>query len=332
MEKIKYLIKRIIKMDHKNFFRVINNINKKTKKSKIYLFFDIIYCGLKYQAGYLDYELFEMYNLNGKQRKTVLTRGINNHFIKTYNDKSFTHYFVNKDEFNQKFDKFLKRDWMIIDGKNEKEFNEFIKDKEEIIVKPTNGTHGDNISKVKPNKDTYQELLNNKTYLVEEVIKQIPEMNKLNPSSVNTIRTITFNDNGKCTIIAAYLRIGNNRVIDNFNGGGMVVPINVETRRVDYPALDKKGNLYHKHPTTNLDIVGFEIPEYDKILELVTEAGKVIPEVKFVGWDVALSVNGPCLIEGNDFPGHDIYQLPPHRKNGIGVLPDFEKVLKKQSH
>ncbi|MDY2893263.1 MAG: sugar-transfer associated ATP-grasp domain-containing protein [Candidatus Faecisoma sp.] len=329
MEKAKYLFQRIVKMNYKNFFKVINNIHKKTGKSRIYLFFDIIYCGLKYQAGFFDYELFEMYNLNRKQRKTVLTRGINNHFIKTYNDKRFTHFFLNKDEFNKKFDKFIKREWLIINENNEDEFNEFIKDKDEIIVKPTNGTHGDKIRKIKPNSNTFKELLENKTYLVEEVIKQIPEMNKLNPSSVNTIRTITFNENGKTTIITAYLRIGNNKVIDNFNGGGMVVPINVKTKKIEYPALDKKGNLYYEHPTTKTPIVGFEIPMFDEIEKLVTEAGKVIPEVKFIGWDVALSEKGPCLVEGNDFPGHDIYQLPPHRKDGIGVLPEFEKVLKK---
>ena len=36
------------------------------------------------------------------------------------------------------------------------------------------------------------------------------------------------------------------------------------------------------------------------------------------------------LIEGNNFPGHDIYQLPPHRKDGIGVLPQFERVLNER--
>lgn len=329
MEKISYLFKRIIHMDYKSFFKVINNIHHKTGKPRIFLFFDIVYCGLKYQAGFFDYELFEMYDLNRKQRKTVLTRGINNHYIKKYNDKKFTHIFLNKNEFNEKFNDFLKRDWMILDGSNEKEFNEFIKNKKEIIVKPTNGTHGDGIAKIKPNKKTYQELINKNLVLVEEVLEQIPEMNKLNPSSVNTIRTLTFNENGKCTIIAAYLRIGNNKVVDNFNGGGMVVPINVDTATVEYPALDKKGNLYPKHPTTDTSIIGFKIPQFEEIKKLVTEAGKVIPEVKFIGWDVALSINGPCIIEGNDFPGHDIYQLPPHRTDGIGVLPQFEKVLGK---
>lgn len=328
MEKIKYLMKRIFNMNYKLFFTVINRIHKKTGKNRLYLFFDIIICGLKYQAGYLDYELFEMYTLNHNQRKTILTRGINNHFVKKYNDPSFTPIFLNKDRFNEKFKDFIKRDWMIIDGNNEEEFNKFVKNKKEIIVKPTNGTHGDGIRKIKPNKNTYQELLNNKTTLVEEVIEQVPEMNKLNPSSVNTIRVITLNDHNDIHVVVAYLRIGNNRVVDNFNGGGMVVPIDVTDATIKYPAVDKARNVYPTHPTTNTSIIGFKIPMFDEVKKLVTEASKIVPEVRYIGWDVALSTKGPCLIEGNDFPGHDIYQLPEHRTNGIGVLPQFQKYLK----
>ena len=36
MGKIKYLFKRIIKMDYKNMFRIAKAISKKTKKKQIY--------------------------------------------------------------------------------------------------------------------------------------------------------------------------------------------------------------------------------------------------------------------------------------------------------
>lgn len=328
-EKVTYLTKRIFKMDYKRFFNVINDVHKKSNKSKIYLFFDIIYCGLKYQAGYLDYQTFEMYKLNSKQRKTILTRGINNHFVKTYNDPNYMHYFINKNEFNKKFDKFLKREWLVLDGNNEEEFNKFIKNKKEIIAKPLNGTHGDGVIKIKPDKKTYKKLMKEKLFLVEEVVEQIDEMKKLNPNSVNTIRIITLNENDKCTIIVASLRIGNKNIIDNFNGGGMVVPINMKTHTIEFPAVDRNGRVYHKHPVTKTSIVGFKIPQFDEVEKLVLEASKMIPQVAYIGWDVALSINGPCLIEGNEFPSHDLYQLPPHQVDGIGVLPEFQKVLKK---
>ena len=72
-------------------FNIINEIHKSTHKSRIYLFFDVIICGLKYQAGYVDYYIFEMWNLNSKERKTILTRGKNNIFVKYYNKKEFNH-------------------------------------------------------------------------------------------------------------------------------------------------------------------------------------------------------------------------------------------------
>lgn len=329
MSKFKYLFKRIINMNFDNFFKTVKEIKKETKLPYLFVFFDVVLCGLKYQAGYLDYKYFEMYNLKTQQRKTILTRGINNEFIKKYNNPKFAEIFENKDQFNVKFKKFIKRDYMILNEDNEIEFNKFIKDKKEIIVKPTNGTHGDGVRKIKPNKNTYKELVKESPLLCEEVIEQIDEMNKLNKSSVNTIRVITFNNKGKCSIIVAYLRVGNNKVVDNFNGGGMVVPVNVKTHKVEYPAIDKNNNLYYKHPSTNTNFIGFVIPDFDKIEKLVSDASKIIPEVKYVGWDVALSKKGPCLVEGNSMPGHDIYQLPAHRKNGIGILPKFEKIMKR---
>ena len=107
----------------------------------------------------------------------------------------------------------------------------------------------------------------------------------------------------------------------------MAAPINIETGIIDYLAIDKKGNLYEKHPLTNEQILWFKIPKWPRIKRFVTQAAKEIPEVSYVGWDVCLGEKDPFLIEGNEFPGHDLYQLPPHRTNGIGLLPRFEKVM-----
>ena len=78
MGKLKYLTQRILKMNYKQFFKTIKNVGNKTNRNKIEIFIDIIKCGIKYQAGYIDYELFEMYNLTEEKRKTIITRGINN--------------------------------------------------------------------------------------------------------------------------------------------------------------------------------------------------------------------------------------------------------------
>ena len=333
MYKVKYLIGRIKNMNFKKLFDTINEIHNKTNKLKIIIFIDMIICAIKYQSGYVDYLLFEMWNLNNKERKTVLTRGKNNIFVKYYNDKNYNHIFLNKNEFNEKFKKYLKRDYIILND-NKKEFNKFIKNKKIIFCKPINGTHGDNMEKIviKDFKgDLYNYLIKKNLKLIEEVVIQCKKMNDLYPYSINTVRIITVNRyDGKVKVVAAYQRIGNSgRIVDNYNGGGMVVPINEQTGIIEYPAVDKLKNIYYKHPITNTDIVGFKIPMYKEAVNLAKKAAKVVKEIRYVGWDIAITDKGPVIIEGNEYPGHDIYQLPPHRTNNIGVLPKFEDALGK---
>ena len=54
---------------------------------------------------------------------------------------------------------------------------------------------------------------------------------------------------------------------------------------------------------------------------------QVIPNVGMVGWDIAVTKNSYCVVEGNDFPGHDIYNLQCHRNKKGGDLPLFSKYL-----
>lgn len=329
MSKLKYLIKRIMHMDTKQMFNVIDEINKKTKKNKVLLLFDIIYCGIKYQAGYMDYKLFEMYNLNKKERSTIITRGINNSIIKKYNNPEYIHYFSSKIDFNKKFNKYLLRDWMEINENNFDIFKSFTKLHPNIVVKPISESCGKGVEILNVNnnncKKIFNELLESKRILIEEVATQCEEIGKLHPNSINTIRIVTLNQK----IVVAFLRIGNNNnIVDNFNHEGLVAPINIETGIIDYLAIDKKGNLYEKHPLTNEDILWFKIPKWPRIKRFVENASKEVPEVGYIGWDVSLNKD-PFLIEGNEFPGHDLYQLPPHRTNNIGLMPIFAKAMKE---
>ena len=96
IKKVKYFIKRLANMNYKKCFNTIEKIHKKTGKSKVFIFFDVIWCGLKYQAGYMDYWLFEMDTLNKDQRKTIVTRGKNNEIVKKYNNQNYIKYLNNK--------------------------------------------------------------------------------------------------------------------------------------------------------------------------------------------------------------------------------------------
>ncbi|MBO6195122.1 MAG: hexapeptide transferase [Bacilli bacterium] len=331
MKKIKYLLSLITKMDYKNMLKITKNVSKKAKKPFIVILFDIIYCGIKYQAGYYDYQEFEFYLLNKDERKTYLTRGINNSLVKKYNNKEYWYQLQDKIEFNKKFDKYLKRDWLDLRESSVEEFEKFCKNKEFIVAKELDNCGGKGIDKViinkKDIKKIYDTLIINKQYLVEEAIIQNKKVSKLYDGSVNTLRLFTFYDGKEVYVLNSIFKIGNNGFVDNFSSGGMYTFLD-KKGKIIVPAIDQADNKITVHPTTNEKILGFTIPNYDKACEMVKEASKLIPEVKYIGWDVAILENDVCLVEGNEFPG--VFQIKPsfeNTKTHTGILNEYKKYM-----
>ena len=76
MGKLRYLIQRALRMDYKAMLDKIGSIHRKTGRSRLAIFRDMKDCAVAYGAGYMDYDLFEMYDLTPEQRDTYLTRPI----------------------------------------------------------------------------------------------------------------------------------------------------------------------------------------------------------------------------------------------------------------
>ena len=330
MKKIKFLINAIIHMDYKNMFKVARKVSKKAKKPFIFIFFDIIYCGFKYQAGYYDYQEFEFYLLNKEERKTYLTRGKNNALVNKYNNKEYWYILQDKVEFNNRFKKYLKRDYIDLRNSSEEDFKNFLKNKEYVIAKELDNCGGHGIDKLKVDikkyKELYTKLINKKQYLVEEIIVQNKKVSKLYDGSVNTLRLFTFFDGKETYIINSIFKIGNNGFVDNFSSGGMYTFLD-KKGKVIVPAIDQDDNKIEVHPTTKENILGFEIPNFDKACNMVKEASKLIPEVQYIGWDIAILENDVCLVEGNEFPG--VFQVKPSFEDGkhTGLLPEYKKYM-----
>lgn len=331
MEKIKYLFKRILKLDYSNMIKITKAVSKKTNKNLLFVLFDMTKCGLKYQAGYYDYQEFEFYNLNKEQRETYLTRGKNNEIIKKFNDKSKFYIFDNKEEMYKIYNKFLKRQWMVLNENNYNDFLDFFKQNKVIIVKPIDGEGGKGIEKYEyindeESKIVYSSLLFKKQLLVEQCIKQHPDMNKLYNKSVNTLRMFTFYKDGQAYFLQAILKVGNGGVVDNFSSGGMYTYVDDEGT-VYAEAIDQMDNKYYKHPISNETIVGFKVPMFKEAVGMVKEAAKVVPEMGYIGWDVAISEDGPVLVEGNCYPG--VFQVKPSLvEKKEGIIPKYNKVMR----
>ncbi len=325
-----YIFKRLFHMNYGQMLRKINSIHKKTGMGRVKIFMDMKDCAVKYGAGYMDYDLFEMYNLTDEQRDTYITRGRNNELVKQYNDLSYSHFFDNKDEFNTRFADYINRDWVIFGQDNKEQVLEFIKTHSPFIFKPIGGMCGKGIQKLRTEdfeslEACYDYMMDQEgDFELEQVIQQHPAVSAIYPHAINTVRAVTIFKDGKAHLVCTYFRIGNGgRPVDNFNSGGMVTPVDEVTGIVLQPAIDKNKVLYENHPMTGTPIKGFQFPDWDKVMEMVKKAAAEVPQMGYLGWDVAFTPDGPCLVEGNHFCGHDIYQLPEHTPDKIGIMPKF---------
>ena len=333
MSRITYVMKRIGKMDFSRMRDTAKMLHKKTGKSTLWLLTDMARCAAKYNAGYMDYKIAEMYRLNDAQRRTVITRGISNEIVRQMNDKAYWHFFDDKTQFNKTFAKWVQRDWIKADaGLTPEALSAFLKDKDRVIYKPLEGSSGQGI--VKYEKDEWQDvkafaatLRQNGDGILEQMVIQHPEMARMCPTSVNTVRIAPLLGDKQEGIVYAFLRIGNGKVMDNVDCGGMAARVDLDSGALLTVGADKQGNTYTRHPITGTEIIGFRIPFFEEAKAMCLEAMRVVPQVRFVAWDVAITADGPRFIEGNSFPSHAVPQFAAHYPDGIGIMPEFRKFL-----
>ena len=155
MSKLGYAVKRAMKMDWKKMRQTADMLHEKTGKSRAWLMQDMLRCALRYNAGYMDYKIAAMYNLNDAQRRTVITRGISNNIVRRMNDKAYWHYFDDKTTFNTLFAPYIGRKWIKVDDSLTADaLAEFLSDLPAVLFKPLEGSSGVGI--VKYNKADWE--------------------------------------------------------------------------------------------------------------------------------------------------------------------------------
>ena len=334
MSRLSYAVKRAVKMDYRRMWQTTDYLKKKSGKSRTWLMKDMLRCALKYNAGSMDYKIAEMYRLTDAQKQTVITRGISNSIVRRMNDKAYWHFFDDKTQFNEKFGKYVHRDWILIGPDTDLTALQSMMDRHPALIgKPLEGSSGQGIYKYEKKdwqdgaRAFHEKLCADGIGILEEIVIQHPQMARLCPTSVNTCRIATLLGDKQQGIVYAFLRIGNGKVMDNVDCGGMAARIDLDSGKLLMVGADKAGNTYEKHPMTGTSIIGFEIPFWEEAKAMCLEAAQIVPQLRFVAWDVAITENGPTFIEGNSVPSHAVPQFAAHYPDGIGILPEFRKFI-----
>lgn len=333
MNQLKYILRILSGASFKKFFSVIGRAHEKSGKNRVFLFFDMLYCALRYGAGYHDYLIFGFYDMNAAQRKTYVTRVINKRLISILNDEASSYIFDEKNVFNKRFQKYLNREFIDLGETDFARFAAFMQDKDVVFAKPNIGESGKGIEKL--TKADYASLEEMYAYIqsknfgvLEQLIVQHPDLNRLYPLAINSYRIVTIVCDGVAHCVYAVSKMGNEgKFVDNMENSGLCCPIDIQTGKIAGCAHTSKLINYDVHPYTGIKLEGYQLPFVKEAIDLCCRAALEVKEIRYVGWDVCIMENGPAIIEGNDYPGYDFWQLPEHTPDKIGLLPFYKKLV-----
>ena len=242
-----------------------------------------------------------------------------NVFCDNVNDYEASKIFDSKWETYSRFRDFYHRQVLSVSDSNlldNCELDCFVAKNSRFLIKPDSDACGRGIALVEggsteERKKQISEIIrgHRQRSVIEELIIQDDRMAVFHPESVNTVRVFSVRFDDRVEIFHPFLRIGRGvSVVDNAGAGGLICNIEKDSGLV-IVAGDERGNLFSVHPDTHVPIVGFVIPRWDELIETVTKLAGVIPEVRYVGWDLALTKDGWVMIEGND-KGQFVFQIP----------------------
>jgi hypothetical protein len=319
--------------NYRRYFRKLKIRAKEEKRFYPFLLWDTAWCVFRYGMALTDYLNYKIYNRTAEERKRYAGVRHQNSFYETVNPSEYKKRFTVKPTFLKEFAAYTKRDFIVPAEDNYEAFLSYIQSRECFMSKPYDGIAGQDVKKVYSKDITdpkayFEDCIANRIFL-EDLVIQHPGMNVLCPASVNTLRIMTFNDHGKSRILWMGLRIGNGvHAVDNFHARGMVVGIDPETGRLIGNAVNTDNEEFSHHPTTGVQIDGFQIPCFEEAKELVLKAALESDKILVVGWDVAISENGPLIIEGNRRPGFVLPQVAEGRGR-LDIMEDVLSCLKK---
>lgn len=165
-------------------------------------------------------------------------------------------------------------------------------------------------------------------FVFQSAIRQHDTMSAVTGAAVGTLRVVTLRDAaGVSTLYTVWKIPSPTAMSDNYWQNGSMIAEVSDSGQVGRCAQGTGPGYAHveTHPVSGARFEGIQLPHWDDLHGLVQEAHALFPEFGVIGWDVAMTPDGPMIVEANDNPYHVLYQLAVDRgARNSELLPRFE--------
>ncbi len=233
----------------------------------------------------------------------------------------------------EKLGSYFKRELISINGNADfPKFEAFAKKHDAMVVKLVSDSCGHGISLVKPDLEhlghQFSEILEKGKCSIEERIIQADVLAAFNPSSVNTARVISFQTRHGVQIGPCFFRTGRKgEFVDNAGSGGVFIGIDPKTGILNSDGHDEYQHVYEEHPDSGLVFRGFQLPDWEGCIALVKEMCAVVPEIGYIGWDLAYTDQGWIVVEANGAS-----QMVSQIDYDQGCKPEIEQFIQDRTN
>lgn len=172
-----------------------------------------------------------------------------------------------------------------------------------LFIKPVDSRGGYGAFRIAATRIDAAWIASIRNVVIQPVLRNHPLIDTMNASALNTVRVVSLVENGRCTIIAACLRVARGKaVVDNCSQGAMAVGVNLASGTLNRNGITQATygrRIYAVHPDSGVRFNSITLPWWREALDLAERAALGLQPHVTLGLDVAITPDGPVFVEAN---------------------------------
>ncbi len=174
--------------------------------------------------------------------------------------------------------------------------------------------------------------INSGIWIMQEVVESHPAIRKINNSALNTTRIVTILNGNKPQYLTGFQSFAtDNQINDSWGKGAVYVGLDINNECLKefgyyHPSIPEK-TITSLHPDSQIIFKDYNLPYIKEALEICLKAHQFMFHQFVIGWDVAITDNGPMILEANEKPGMNAVQVIDGGLREI-ILSCFENTIK----